>query len=84
VRHVRRTQFDGGHGADRHMQFVRRHDAQLRIMNLPPPLMTDRRDLTASGFAGILDGMDYRQWPGTDQHDEHESQSKRVLPGCCL
>jgi hypothetical protein len=67
--------------ADRDVQLVGRHDPQLRIANLPPPLVPHHRDLDR--VAGGRRPLDREDVPGCrqeqDDHDEKRHDGPRQL-----
>jgi len=67
--------------ADGNMQFVGGDDAERRIAELPPELMTDRGDLNrAGGRQGIFHGMDdARGGKKEHQNDENGHDGPRQL-----
>src|SRR5215475_9871197 len=55
--------------ADRRVQLIRRNDAQVRIVNLPPPLMPDDRRFQRVRRLGIILHVGYRARCDEDEHD---------------
>jgi hypothetical protein len=65
-------------GADRNVQFVRSNHAEIWIMNLPPPLMSDHADFERVG--GQLRILHVGDRARRDQHQDEDDKNRDDRP----